>query len=309
MTGWDERMGRGMDETTELVARRFEAERPRLKGLAIRMLGSASEADDVVQEAWLRLDRADPETVDNLRGWLTTVVARLCLNVLQARRTRREQPLETSTSAAREGGVAAEPGPEDETLIADAVGPALLIVLDTLTPAERLAFVLHDVFAVPFDEIAPIIDKTPAATRQLASRARRRVQGVRPRADETRARRQAIVSAFLAASREGRFEELLRLLDPEAVIRADATAVRMGGVAAEVRGARGVAGTFSGRAHALRLALLDGLPGLIWTLRGEVKVAFAFTIEADRVTGIEMLADPERLSVLSVEPLASNLKR
>src|SRR6478752_10165508 len=150
-----------MDSTTDLVARRFEAERPRLLGLATRMLGSPSEAEDVVQEAWLRLDRADPDTVDNLGGWLTTVVARLCLNVLRARRTRREEPLETSSSAPREG-VASEPGPEGEALLADAVGPALLVVLDTLTPPERLAFVLHDVFAVPFDEIAPIVDKTPA---------------------------------------------------------------------------------------------------------------------------------------------------
>jgi RNA polymerase sigma factor (sigma-70 family) len=296
-----------VDETADLVARRFEAERPRLRGLATRMLGSPSEADDVLQDAWLRLVRADPDTVDNLGGWLTTVVARLCLNVLEARRTRREEPLESSRSALRED-VGAEPGPEGEALLADAVGPALLVVLDTLTPAERLAFVLHDVFAVPFDEIAPIVDKTPAATRQLASRARRRVQGVRPRADETRDRRQAIVSAFLAASREGRFDELLRLLDPEAVIRADAAAVAMGGVQAEVRGARDVAGAFAGRARALRLALLDGLPGLIWTLRGELKVAFAFTIDGDRVTGIEMIADAERVATLSVEPLASNLK-
>ena len=280
----------------DVLAQRFEDSRPHLAAVAYRMLGSRLEADDAVQEAWLRLARSDVEGVDNLRGWLTTVVARVCLDMLRSRTSRREEPL---TSDER---IAPDPGPEGELLLADSVGAALLVVLDTLAPAERLAFVLHDLFAVPFDEIAVILGRSPAAARQLASRARRRVQGVGTASDAEAARRREVVAAFLAASRGGDFGALLALLDPDAVARADATAV-IAGAEAEVRGAAAVAGTFAGRAKAARLALLDGEPGLIWTHRGEVRMAFAFTVLDGRVADIELIADPARLSGMGVEPL------
>src|SRR5215216_6140204 len=230
-----------MDERDWLV-RRFEDHRGRLRAVAYRMLGSASEADDAVQEAWLRLSRSDAGAVENLGGWLTTVVARVCLNMLEARRSRREEPVggDLPDPVAHRGD---DHDPEQQALAAEGVGLALLVVLDTLTPAERLAFVLHDLFAVPFEEIAPIVDRSPAAARQLASRARRRVQGAPP-PDADLARQRAVVDAFLAASRQGDFEALLALLDPDVVVRADASRV--------VRGARAVAGqalSFAGRAR------------------------------------------------------------
>jgi RNA polymerase sigma factor (sigma-70 family) len=289
-----------MDEG-DWLARRFEEHRGRLRAVAYRMLGSASEADDAVQEAWLRLSRADAGAVDNLGGWLTTVVARVCLNMLQARRSRREEPV---------GGGLPDPvaqrgdgdDPEQQALEAEGVGLALLVVLDTLTPAERLAFVLHDLFAVPFEEIAPIVGRSPAAARQLASRARRRVQGA-PAPDADLGRQRAVVDAFLAASREGDFEALVALLDPEVVLRADPAAVRTG-ADAEVRGAAAVAGTFSGRARAARPALVDGVPGAVWAKGGQPRVVFGFTVRDGLIVEIDLLADPEHLARmdLSVTP-------
>src|SRR5512133_2464128 len=289
-----------MDEG-DWLARRFEEHRGRLRAVAYRMLGSASEADDAVQEAWLRLSRADAGAVDNLGGWLTTVVARVCLNMLQARRSRREEPV---------GGGLPDPvaqrgdgdDPEQQALEAEGVGLALLVVLETLTPAERLAFVLHDLFAVPFEEIAPIVERSPAATRQLASRARRRVQGA-PAPDADLGCQRAVVDAFLAASREGDFEALVALLDPEVVLRADPAAVRTG-ADAEVRGAAAVAGTFSGRARAARPALVDGVPGAVWAKGGQPRVVFGFTVRDGLIVEIDLLADPEHLARmdLSVTP-------
>ncbi len=304
----------------DVLAQRFEDSRPHLAAVAYRMLGSRAEADDAVQEAWLRLARTDVGGVDNLRGWLTTVVSRVCLDMLRSRTSRREDPLPDDER------VAPEAGPEGEAVLADSVGAALLVVLDTLPPAERLAFVLHDLFAVPFDEIGTVLGRSPAAARQLASRARRRVQGAGadepdPPAVESgglaaddgggaddatpdpAGRRREVVTAFLTASRGGDFTALLELLDPEAVVLADAAAV-IAGAEAEVRGAAAVAATFVGRAKAARLALLDGEPGLIWTHRGEVRMAFAFTVLDGRVAGIELIADPARIAVMGVEPLA-----
>jgi len=280
----------------DALAQRFEDSRPHLAAVAYRMLGSRAEADDAVQEAWLRLARSDVDGVDNLRGWLTTVVSRVCLDMLRSRTSRREEPLAVDECTAP------EPGPEGEAELADSVGAALLVVLDTLAPAERLAFVLHDLFAMPFDEIGAVLGRSPVAARQLASRARRRVQGAGPDDDGGPARRRAVVTAFLAASRGGDFAALLALLDPDAVARADAAAV-VAGAEAEVRGAAAVAETFAGRAKAARLALLDGEPGLIWSYRGEVRMAFAFTVVDGRVTGIELIADPTRLAAMGVEPL------
>jgi len=275
----------------EELAARFEADRAHLRAVAYRMLGSASEADDALQEAWLRFSRADTSDVDNLTGWLTTVVARVCLTMLQSR-SRRPEPVESLPEPVETDS------PEDETVFADSVGLALLVVLDTLSPAERLAFVLHDMFAVPFDEIAPIVGRTPTAARQLASRARRRVQGAETPGGDV-ARRREVVRAFLAASRGGDFAGLVALLDPEATLRSDDKAVRMGGVR-EVVGADAVARDFSGRARDARPALLDGLPGAVWAPRGKVRVAVRFTFDGDTVTGLELLADPDLLARLDI---------
>jgi RNA polymerase sigma factor (sigma-70 family) len=286
-----------VDDTREL-AEAFEADRRRLRAVAYRMLGSGHDADDAVQEAWIRLHRSDAATIENLGGWLTTVVARVCLDMLRSRDSRREDLL-----AEHDETVAADPGPvdpEQQAVLADSVGLALLVVLDTLAPAERLAFVLHDMFAVRFEEIAPIVGRSVPATRQLASRARRRVQGADPdTADTDHAARRRVVGAFLAASRGGDFEALLALLDPDVVLRADAAAVALG-AEAELVGAVAVAQTFSGRARAARPALVGGSPGLVWAQGGEAGVAFAFTFDGDRITGIEILAEPDRLR--DVEP-------
>jgi RNA polymerase sigma factor (sigma-70 family) len=286
-----------MDEG-DWLARRFETHRGHLRAVAYRMLGSSSEADDAVQEAWLRLSRSDPGAVENLGGWLTTVVARVCLNMLQARTTRREEPVgQDLPDPVRPDG----DDPEQQALLAEGVGLALQVVLDTLTPAERLAFVLHDLFAVPFEEIAPILDRSPAAARQLASRARRRLQGA-PAPDTDRARQRAVVDAFLAASREGDFEALVSLLHPDVVLRADQAAVRAG-ADREVRGAAAVAGTFSGRARAARPALVDGAPGAVWAPGGRPRVVFGFTVADGRIVAIDLLADPEHLDALELTPL------
>jgi RNA polymerase sigma-70 factor (ECF subfamily) len=280
-----------MSEMDQL-ARRFEADRPHLRAVAQRILGSAAEADDAVQEAWLRLSRSDTSAVTNLTGWLTTVVSRVCLDMLRARAARREDHAELAETPAAE-----QAHPEHEALLSDAIGPALLVVLDTLAPGERLAFVLHDMFAVPFPEIAEIAGCSPVAARQLASRARRKVQG--RSAEDDRARSRTVVDAFLAASRSGDFAALLALLDPEVVLRADAAAVRTGAEGL-VRGAHAVAGTFSGRAKHAEVALLDGEAGLVWAPGGTPRVAFAFTVTEGRVTAIDLIAEPADLAELEL---------
>jgi RNA polymerase sigma factor (sigma-70 family) len=285
---------------SDLLAEQFEESRNHLRAVAYRMLGSTSEADDAVQEAWLRLSRSDTGNVDNLAGWLTTVVSRVCLDMLRSRGARREVMFDEQVAepvVSRDNGA----DPEHEALLADAIGPALLVVLEALGPSERLAFVLHDMFAVPFDEIAAIVGCSPAAARQYASRARRRVQGVDPAHDDT-SRKRAIVDAFLDASRNGEFEALLTLLDPEVVLRADTVAVAAG-AEAEVRGALAVAGTFSGRARVAKTALIDGIPGAVWAQDGKPRVVFAFTISDGKITGIELLAEPERLDQLELKIL------
>jgi RNA polymerase sigma factor (sigma-70 family) len=284
------------------LAEQFEADRSRLRAVAYRMLGSTSEAEDAVQDAWLRLNRTDPSGVENLSGWLTTVVARVSLDMLRSRSSRREEPLEARFDEPASAGDDADP--EHEALLADALGPALLVVLDTLAPAERLAFVLHDLFAVPFEEIAPIVGRSPAAARQRARRARRRVQGADP--DSARvagnARKREVVNAFLTASRTGDFAALLALLDPDVVLRADDAAVRVG-ASAEVVGAGAVAETFSGRAKHAQLALVDGTPGAVWAAGGKPRIVFDFSIMDGVIVGIELLADAEVLDHLDWQPL------
>jgi RNA polymerase sigma factor (sigma-70 family) len=286
-----------MDEH-ELLAEEFEANRAHLRAVAYRMLGSLSEAYDAVQESWLRLSRSGTSGVENLGGWLTTVVARVCLDMLRSRKSRREEPLDAQgpdpIMNPEDGG-----DPEHQALMADSVGLALLVVLETLTPAERLAFVLHDLFAVPFDEIAPIVGRTPTAARQVASRARRRVQGATAVRDADLTLQREVVDAFLAASRDGDFEALLALLDPDAVIRADDSAVRMG-ASGEVRGAPAVAGNFSGRARVALPALVNGTAGAVWAPGGRPRVVFAFTIMRGKIMAIDLLADPERIGQLDL---------
>jgi len=287
-----------MDET-KFLTRQFEANRAHLRAVAYRMLGSLSEAEDAVQETWLKLSRAEVEGVANLGGWLTTVVARVCLDHLRRRRSRREEPLETDGPEPLSGP---ETDPEQETAMADSVGLALLVVLQTLAPAERVAFVLHDMFDLPFDEIAPVLGRTPATTRQLASRARRRVQGAPRTPDPDLARRRRVVDAFLAASRGGRFEDLLAVLDPGIVLRSDAAAVQAGGPG-EIRGADAVARFFLGRATGARSALIDGAVGAVVAPQGRLFLALGFAIEDGRITAIEAIADPERLRRLDLAVL------
>ncbi len=277
------------------LTRQFEANRDHLRRVAYRMLGSTSEVDDAVQEAWLRLARSDTSDVANLRGWLTTVVARICLDMLRSRKSRREDPMGPDVPEPLDDSAA------HEAEMADSVGAALLVVLETLQPAERLAFVLHDMFAVPFEEIAPIVGRTVDASRQLASRARRRVQGA-PVPDTDMSRQRKIVDAFLVASRDGDFEGLLAVLDPDVVFRADQAAVRLGSLA-EIRGADAVAQTFKGRAQAARPALVDGAPGLAVILGGQLRIAIRFTVGADRIAAVEAFADPEQIAALDVEVL------
>jgi RNA polymerase sigma factor (sigma-70 family) len=286
-----------MDER-DWLAERFEAQRPRLRAVAYRLLGSASEADDAVQEAWLHLSRADPSGVDNLGGWLTTVVARVCLDLLRARRSRREEPVGVHLPDPILSG-ADSIDPEQQALLAEGVGLALLVVLDTLAPAERLAFVLHDMFAVPFDEIAPMLDRTPEAARQLASRGRRRVQGATPTPDSDRSRQREVVDAFFAAARHGDFDALVAVLDPDVVLRADR------GPAARVvrRGAAAVAGQalmFSQPDAVLHPALVNGAVGVVVTLRGRPFSIMGFTVRNGKVVAIDALADVHRLESLDL---------
>ena len=292
-----------MDER-ESLARRFEAHRAHMRAVAFRLLGSTTEADDAVQEAWLRASRAGTGDVGNLGGWLTTVVSRVCLNMLEARQSRREEPLDLH---AAEPVVRATGGPDPahEVLLADAVGPALLVVLETLGPAERLAFVLHDVFGVPFDEIATIVGRSPVAARQLASRARRRVQGSAAMPDADPARQRPIVEAFLAAARDGDFGALLALLDPGVVLRADRAAVARprAGLEGEVRGATAVARAFTGRAKGAQPALVDGAVGAVWASGGTPRGVFEFTIVSGSIIAIDVLADSAQLQELEVQIL------
>lgn len=291
-------------EEQEWLARQFEAQRPHLRAVAYRMLGSLNEADDAVQDAWLRLSRADTSDVENLRAWLTTVVARVALNMLRSRKTRREQPLDVYVP-----DPIIDPAdgtdPEHEALLADSVGLALLVVLETLTPAERLAFVLHDMFAVPFEDIAPIVDRSPDATRQLASRARRRVRGADPVPDPDLSAQWEVVEAFIAAAREGDFEGLVAVLDPEVVLRADGGAVS--GLSNYVRGAEAVAGqamVWSRADLTYKRALVNGAAGVVTYLHGRPFSIAAVTIKNGRIMEMDFLADPERVAQLDLTVLA-----
>jgi RNA polymerase sigma factor (sigma-70 family) len=300
-----------MDEA-DWLSERFGAERSRLVALAYRMLGSRDDAEDAVQESWMRLTRTDHAAVQNLGGWLTTVVSRVCLDQLRARRTRDSQPLGTAfPDQLGDPAPGADPehvdpeqsDPEQQALLAESVGMAMLVVLDALEPAERVAFVLHDMFAIPFDQIGIILDRSPAATRQLASRARRRVRGQEATADSDRARQAHVVEAFLAASRRGDFGGLLALLDPDVVLRADETAVKIG-VAAELRGAADV-GAFCRRAGGALAALVNGEPGAVWMPGGRPRVVFSFTIgggtiSRGTISGIGLTADRDRLAEIDL---------
>jgi RNA polymerase sigma-70 factor (ECF subfamily) len=292
-----------MDER-EWLADQFEANRTHLRAVAYRMLGSVNEADDAVQESWLRLSRSETADVENLRAWLTTVVARVCLDMLRSRKSRREEPLGPHVP---EPIVSPKDGlnPEHEALLADSVGLALLVVLETLTPPERLAFVLHDMFAVPFDEIAPIVGRSPAATRQLASRARRRVQGAAPAPDVDVARQREVVDAFLAAARGGDFDALLAVLDPDVVLRVDRGAMPRG-ASREVRGAPAVAEqvrTFARLAAFARPALVNGAAGFVVAPRGRPLAVAGFTVAHDKIVEIDLLADRDRLRELDLTVL------
>jgi RNA polymerase sigma factor (sigma-70 family) len=298
-----------MDEH-DLLAERFEANRVHLRAVGYRMLGSLSEADDAVQEAWLRLSGADTSAVENLEGWLTTVVARVCLDMLRSRKSRHEQPFDVHVPdpiVDREDGS----DPEHEALIADAVGLALLVVLDALTPAERLAFVLHDLFGLSFDEIAPIVERSPAAARQLASRARRRVRAQPTVPDADIHRQRAVVDAFLAAAREGDFDALLELLDPDAVLRADAGALTPG-ASRQMRGAQAVAEgarTFARLAELARPALVNGAAGFVITQQGRPLSVAGFTVRHGKIAEIDILADPQRLSQIDVSAVGYGRRR
>lgn len=284
-------------DQTNFLADKFEANRAHLRAVAYRMLGSSAEVDDAVQETWLRLSRTDTGAVENLGGWLTTVVARVCLDMLRSRKSRREEPMGPDVPEPAAGD-----DHERDADMADSVGAALLVVLETLAPAERLAFVLHDMFAVPFEEIAPIVGRTPAAARQLASRARRRVQGKPPAPDADFSRQKRIVDAFLAASRNGDFEGLLAVLDPDVVFRADHAAQRLGSLA-EIRGAAAVAETFKGRAQAAKPALVDGALGLAVILGGQLRVVLQLTISGERISAVDAVADTETIGAFDLEVL------
>jgi RNA polymerase sigma factor (sigma-70 family) len=288
-----------MNEADWLAAR-FEEQRPRLRAVAYRMLGSMAEADDAVQNSWLRLSGADTSEVENLGGWLTTTVARECLKLLRTRRSRREDPLTDVARPSAAGPLAAPPGagdPEAEALLADSVGPALMVVLDTLAPAERLAFVLHDIFAVPFEDIGAILDRSPAAARQLGSRARRRVQGAAPPEHVDVARQRRVVAAFLAALREGNFDGLLTLLDPDVLLRDDSASLPPG-AASLMRGSRAVAAhalTYSRGARFVRPAVVDGAPGLAIAPMRRIIGALGFTVTDGRITEIQLISVRARL--------------
>jgi RNA polymerase sigma-70 factor (ECF subfamily) len=293
--------------TPERVAEQFEEHRAHLRAVAYRMLGSVTEAEDAVQESWIRLSRIDVSDVENLRAWLTTVVARVCLDMLRTRTSRREDSLDETNSATHVPDpviTRADADPESDAIRADSVGLALLVVLETLEPAERLAFVLHDVFGMSFDEIAPIVDRSPVAARQLASRARRRVQSNAPKSDDLRQQRR-VIDAFMAAAHEGNFEGLVAVLDPDIVLRADGGA--LAGLSRIVRGAREVASqaaTFSRSGLVLQLVLVNGSLGYVSRRPdGRLFSVIGFTIAGGKIVGMDILADPERLSRLDLSAL------
>ena len=292
-----------MDEH-DFLAQQFEEHRSHLRAVAYKMLGSLSEADDAVQEGWLRLSRSDTSDVENLRAWLTTVVARVCLNVLRSRRTRREEPLDVHVPdpvVSRDDGTQ----PEHEALLADSVGLALLVVLETLTPAERLAFVLHDMFGVPFDEIAGLVDRSPAAARQLASRARRRVQGAAPVPDADVADQRRVVDAFFAAARDGDFDALVAVLDPDVVSRSDGGELRPE-ASVVVRGAREVAAralTYARLSPFVRPALVNGAAGVVVAPDGQPFAVMGFTVVGGKIVEIDSITDPARLGELDLAVL------
>jgi RNA polymerase sigma factor (sigma-70 family) len=293
--------GRKLMNEYQWLAAQFEVNRSNLRAVAYRMLGSLSEAEDAVQESWLHLSRSDRSSVDNLGGWLTTVIARVCLDMLRSRKSRREESLEASVPEP----ITREPGeidPEEEALLADSVGLALLVVLDTLSPAERLAFVLHDIFAVPFDEIAPIVERSTTATRQLASRARRRVRGRASIQDADLTASREVVEAFLAAARTGNFDALLAVLDPDVVFRHDPRAVPAG-ASREIRGAAAVSSQFAGSAQAARAALVDGSVGVLVAPRGRLLLIFNLTVTRGKIVEINVVADPARLRKLDLAVL------
>jgi RNA polymerase sigma factor (sigma-70 family) len=286
-----------MDEG-DWLAERFEAHRPRLRAVAHRMLGSDAEADDAVQEAWLRLCRSDTSGVQNMGGWLTTIVARVCLDLLRTRRSRREDLAgEHLPEPPRNGEDPADPA--HQALLADSVGLALLAVLDVLTPAERLAFVLHDMFDVPFEQIAPVIERSPVAARQLASRARRRVRAAGPASGGDPVRQREVVTAFLAAARGGDFAALVALLDPDVALRTDRDGVRMGATE-EILGAQDVATLFAQYAHGVRPAVINGLAGAVWAPGGRPRVVYLFTVAGGTITAIQRIANRDRLGELDL---------
>jgi RNA polymerase sigma factor (sigma-70 family) len=291
----------------EWLAGRFESSRPRLRAMAYRMLGSLTDAEDAVQEGWIRAAGADAAVVDNLDGWFTTIVARVCLDMLRSRKSRREDPPLGWGAAGAAGAAADDPGPEQEAILADSVGLAMLVVLDTLPPAERVAFVLHDTFALPFDEIATITGRSPAAARQLASRARRRIQGTPAVPAEHLARQRRVAEAFIAAARGGDMSALLAILDPDVVLHGDAGAAPSGrpltlrGATMVAQGAR--AGS-AARGRDARLMLIDGTPGVVWAPHGRLALVIAFTIPGDTITRIDIIADPDRLSELDLAILS-----
>ncbi len=291
------------------LANQFQENRSHLRGLAYRILGSNGEAEDAVQEAWLRLTRSDAPSIENLGGWLTTVVARICLDMLRSRKTRKEVSIQENTFEMPQNPHSSNPA--EEALLADSVGSALLIVLRTLTPAERVAFVLHDLFDLPFEEIAPIVGRSEPAVRQLASRARRRVRGGEENRED-RGKKREIVAAFLAASREGHFDALLQLLDPEVLLDADDATVKITAAnkdkgappfQSQMRGAQTIAEAFKGRAVAAQLALINGSVGTTWIGGGKPRVAFLFLIEKGKIQEINVVMDPEDLGEMEIELL------
>ena len=291
----------GVMPEDEWLTTQFESSRPRLEAVAYRMLGSHAEAEEAVQETWIRLSRTDPAAVENVGGLLTTVVGRVCLDRLRSRRARPEDPIDREL---RPNTVepTADDDPEHEVVLAESVGAALLVVLDLLSPAERVAFVLHDVFAVPFDEVAEILDRSPDATRQLASRARRRLQGTEPTAGIDLVRQRDVVDAFLRAARGGDFEALLQLLDPDVVLVPDTAAVQMGSLR-ETRGAFGVATALSGGARGARLAIVNGLAGFVWAPGGQLRGVVEFTVDDGRIVAINVTGDADRIRALDIVTL------
>jgi RNA polymerase sigma factor (sigma-70 family) len=295
-----------VDERDRL-AEPFEANRAHLRAVAYRMLGSQTEADDAIQETWLRLHRSDTSGVANMRAWLTTVVGRVSLDMLRSRKARSEEPLDAGAPDPVPQAVAPD-SPETATALADSVGVALLVLLETLEPAERVAFVLHDLFAMSFDDIAPIVGRSPGAARQLASRARRRVQGTPAATESDRAAARTVVDAFLAASREGNFAALLAVLDPNVVLHADAAAVELAKsrgrgapkIDREVKGADAIATAFSGAARAARPALIDGMPGAVWLVHDKPRSAFVFRVAGGKIVDIDLVMESDHLAELDI---------